>query len=320
MISLLETNSNIWFRYECSNLDRKCNTSWLGDNNNRIVGNGTQYIIMAHGSSGVLIDYHYAIDGDDIVDGVNLVRRRPIVKIMLPNTMNVTQMLDPQHIHLMLMDLHVVLFTPMTNSRIQMMMQYRLWVVKNGIRGDFLVHILMSVAVEELIRSEELPPVVGREKTSRLNSMKLPNYHIMMSDDLFMSEERSSHVGWEIYTSNISAEASLVGEVVDVTDGNPDRLVDGVNTIGILLTSSKADTEDGYLSILTEDEGRDPNYFSLACIKTRQRYGWQLDCSTTSDPYIFVYVVDGGKEESVKEFISIVLLKAVSSLKTAPLS
>eukprot|EP01018_Ginkgo_biloba_P013617 Gb_08398 [translate_table: standard] len=48
-----------------------------------------------------------------------------------------------------------------------------------------------------------------------------------------------------------------------IADGNPDRLVDGVNTIGMLLTSTKVNTTTSYLSGLAEDEGRDPDYFSL---------------------------------------------------------
>eukprot|EP01018_Ginkgo_biloba_P009994 Gb_08505 [translate_table: standard] len=56
------------------------------------------------------------------------------------------------------------------------------------------------------------------------------------------------------------------------TADNPGRPVDGVNTIGMLLTSTKADTEAGYPGIPTEDEGRDPDYFSLACLETRQRF------------------------------------------------
>eukprot|EP01018_Ginkgo_biloba_P039407 Gb_13137 [translate_table: standard] len=121
--------------------------SWVRDCppfNNRIIGNGTQYILMADGSSGALVDYRYAIDEDDIVDGVNPVGRRPLVKIMLPNIMNVTQISDSQHIHLMLL-----------------VAQSRRWAVKNGIRGELLVHILLSVAVGELIRLEELPPAVA---------------------------------------------------------------------------------------------------------------------------------------------------------------
>eukprot|EP01018_Ginkgo_biloba_P023864 Gb_15779 [translate_table: standard] len=54
--------------------------------------------------------------------------------------------------------------------------------------------------------------------------------------------------------------------------GNPGRLVDGVNTIEMLLTLVKANTEAGYPSVSTEDEGRDPDYISLACLGTRQRF------------------------------------------------
>eukprot|EP01018_Ginkgo_biloba_P007170 Gb_18299 [translate_table: standard] len=57
-----------------------------------------------------------------------------------------------------------------------------------------------------------------------------------------------------------------------VADGNPDRPVDGVNTIGILLTSAKANTVTSYPAVSAEDEGRDPNYILLACLKTRQRF------------------------------------------------
>eukprot|EP01018_Ginkgo_biloba_P039466 Gb_17387 [translate_table: standard] len=54
--------------------------------------------------------------------------------------------------------------------------------------------------------------------------------------------------------------------------GNPGRLTDGVKTIGMLLTSVKADTEASYPSIPTEAEGRDLDYISLACLETRQRF------------------------------------------------
>eukprot|EP01018_Ginkgo_biloba_P039624 Gb_12872 [translate_table: standard] len=51
-----------------------------------------------------------------------------------------------------------------------------------------------------------------------------------------------------------------------------DRPVDGIHTIGMLLTSTKANTVAGYPSVSTEDEGRDPDYISLACLGTRQRF------------------------------------------------
>eukprot|EP01018_Ginkgo_biloba_P029534 Gb_22651 [translate_table: standard] len=50
------------------------------------------------------------------------------------------------------------------------------------------------------------------------------------------------------------------------------QLVDGVNTIGMLLTSAKADTKVGYPGVSAKDEGRDPDYFSLAWLRTRQRF------------------------------------------------
>eukprot|EP01018_Ginkgo_biloba_P033070 Gb_05463 [translate_table: standard] len=79
---------------------------------------------------------------------------------------------------------------------------------------------------------------------------------------------------------------SLVGDVIGlisklaaVAAGNPDRPIDGVNTIGMFLTSPKANTaagdpgvlEEGDPGVLEEDEGRDPDYISLACLRTRQR-------------------------------------------------
>eukprot|EP01018_Ginkgo_biloba_P030210 Gb_37851 [translate_table: standard] len=105
--------------------------------------------------------------------------------------------------------------------------------------------------------------------------------------------------------------------LVTPANGNPGRLVDGIYTIGMLLTSAMVDIKAGYPGIPTEDEGRDPDYFSLACLGTRQRCGWPLGCSTASDPYIFVFVVDRG-EKSVRELPSIVLLRAIPSLRTAP--
>eukprot|EP01018_Ginkgo_biloba_P018065 Gb_05628 [translate_table: standard] len=62
------------------------------------------------------------------------------------------------------------------------------------------------------------------------------------------------------------------GGLVAATAGNPSRLVDGVNTIGMLLTLAKVDTEASYPGISTEDEDRDPDYISLACLGTRQRF------------------------------------------------
>eukprot|EP01018_Ginkgo_biloba_P028991 Gb_14752 [translate_table: standard] len=89
-----------------------------------------------------------------------------------------------------------------------------------------------------------------------------------------------------------------------VVAGNPVGLVDGVNTIGMLLTSSTVNIDAGYLGIPAEDEGRDPDSFFTACLGTRQRFrcggvldgqmhvinyyneglgdGWSLGCSTTS--------------------------------------
>eukprot|EP01018_Ginkgo_biloba_P037370 Gb_30036 [translate_table: standard] len=61
-------------------------------------------------------------------------------------------------------------------------------------------------------------------------------------------------------------------ELAVVVAGNLDRPVDDVNTIGMILTLAKADTKAGYPSILAEDEGRDPDYISLACLKMRQRF------------------------------------------------
>eukprot|EP01018_Ginkgo_biloba_P033614 Gb_00747 [translate_table: standard] len=65
-------------------------------------------------------------------------------------------------------------------------------------------------------------------------------------------------------------------ELATVAAGNPNRPVDGVNTIGILLTSAKVNTAAGYPSVSTEDEGRDPDYISIACLGTRQRFRKRL--------------------------------------------
>eukprot|EP01018_Ginkgo_biloba_P000952 Gb_23299 [translate_table: standard] len=74
--------------------------------------------------------------------------------------------------------------------------------------------------------------------------------------------------GDEIYHCHVAepllgSENSHVEELAIVATGNPDIPIDGVNTIGMLLTSAKANIDAGYLGILTEDEGRDPDYFSL---------------------------------------------------------
>eukprot|EP01018_Ginkgo_biloba_P032604 Gb_35124 [translate_table: standard] len=53
---------------------------------------------------------------------------------------------------------------------------------------------------------------------------------------------------------------------------NTGRPIDAINTIGMFLTLVKVDIDVGYLGILTEDEGRDPDYISLACLGTRQRF------------------------------------------------
>eukprot|EP01018_Ginkgo_biloba_P020936 Gb_17245 [translate_table: standard] len=55
-----------------------------------------------------------------------------------------------------------------------------------------------------------------------------------------------------------------------VAASNPDRPVDSVNTIRMLLTSAKANTAAGYQSVSVEDEGRDRDYISLACLGMRQ--------------------------------------------------
>eukprot|EP01018_Ginkgo_biloba_P007191 Gb_03627 [translate_table: standard] len=75
--------------------------------------------------------------------------------------------------------------------------------------------------------------------------------------------------------------------MVDAMDCMADggRSVDGIYTIGMFLTLVKADTNVGYLGISIEDEDRDPNYFALAYLKTRQRYGGLLESSTTSSTY-----------------------------------
>eukprot|EP01018_Ginkgo_biloba_P028650 Gb_13398 [translate_table: standard] len=61
-------------------------------------------------------------------------------------------------------------------------------------------------------------------------------------------------------------------ELAAVAAGNPDKPVDGVNTIGMLLTSAMANIEAGYPGIPAEDEGRDPDHFFTACLRTRQRF------------------------------------------------
>eukprot|EP01018_Ginkgo_biloba_P035031 Gb_27260 [translate_table: standard] len=52
----------------------------------------------------------------------------------------------------------------------------------------------------------------------------------------------------------------------------PDRPVDDVSTIGMFLTSVKANTMVGYLGVSAKDESRDPDYIPLACLGTRQRF------------------------------------------------
>eukprot|EP01018_Ginkgo_biloba_P001617 Gb_04392 [translate_table: standard] len=61
-------------------------------------------------------------------------------------------------------------------------------------------------------------------------------------------------------------------ELVVVVAGNPDRPIDGITTIEMLLTLVKANTAAGYPGVSTADEGRDPDYISLTCLGTRQRF------------------------------------------------
>eukprot|EP01018_Ginkgo_biloba_P025137 Gb_21704 [translate_table: standard] len=80
------------------------------------------------------------------------------------------------------------------------------------------------------------------------------------------------NITWSFFTlAPFWAKVFLQG-LTTVAAGNPDRPVDGVNTIGMLLTSAKANTAAGYPGVSTEDEGRDPDYISLACLETRQRF------------------------------------------------
>eukprot|EP01018_Ginkgo_biloba_P024450 Gb_34909 [translate_table: standard] len=71
-------------------------------------------------------------------------------------------------------------------------------------------------------------------------------------------------------------------ELAATAAGDPGRPVDGVNTIGMLLTSAKADTEAGYPSIPTEVEVTEG--------------GWVVQ--PPPPLYNCMYVVDGGKEEN----------------------
>eukprot|EP01018_Ginkgo_biloba_P016178 Gb_10218 [translate_table: standard] len=77
------------------------------------------------------------------------------------------------------------------------------------------------------------------------------------------------HGGWWIFSQQtLYPVLQPTGLVADAA-GNPSRPVDGINTIGMLLTLAKANTTTGYPGVSTEDEGRDPDYFSLAYLGTR---------------------------------------------------
>eukprot|EP01018_Ginkgo_biloba_P015949 Gb_02209 [translate_table: standard] len=81
------------------------------------------------------------------------------------------------------------------------------------------------------------------------------------------------HGKWWIFSQQTLYPVWRPTELAAVAAGNPDRPVDGVNTIGMLLTSVKANTAAGYLGILAKDEGRDLDYYcSLACLGMRQRF------------------------------------------------
>eukprot|EP01018_Ginkgo_biloba_P009899 Gb_09366 [translate_table: standard] len=62
-----------------------------------------------------------------------------------------------------------------------------------------------------------------------------------------------------------------IGLVADATD-NLGRPVGGIYTVRMFLISLKVDIEVGYPSNPTKDESKDPNYFSLACLGTRQEF------------------------------------------------
>eukprot|EP01018_Ginkgo_biloba_P025194 Gb_00620 [translate_table: standard] len=94
---------------------------------------------------------------------------------------------------------------------------------------------------------------------------------------LIVCADRQQYITWSCFTLAPSrAKVFLqvlrpIGLAV-VATRNPGRPVDGINTIGMLLTSMKVDIEAGYQGFLAEDEGRDLDYILLACLKKRQRF------------------------------------------------
>eukprot|EP01018_Ginkgo_biloba_P014450 Gb_35080 [translate_table: standard] len=80
------------------------------------------------------------------------------------------------------------------------------------------------------------------------------------------------HDKWRGYSQQTLYSVWRPTKLAAVASGNLDRPIDGVNTIGMILTSAKANTADGYPGVLAKDEGRDPDYFSLSCLTTRQRF------------------------------------------------
>eukprot|EP01018_Ginkgo_biloba_P000986 Gb_03692 [translate_table: standard] len=116
--------------------------------------------------------------------------------------------------------------------------------------------------------------VTSMEDAQQLSS-RMASYFITME---IGSREKNASPLWNWIATGSreqNGSSSLMGccKLAVVTVGNPDRPVDGVNTIGMLLTSAKADTAASYPGILAEDKGRDPDYYcSLAYLGMRQRF------------------------------------------------
>eukprot|EP01018_Ginkgo_biloba_P000443 Gb_36921 [translate_table: standard] len=115
-----------------------------------------------------------------------------------------------------------------------------------------IVCVTKTFMIAKTMTIERLPTTNDIMKTTRRNHF-----------GRCTGADRQKYITWSFFTLAPSGAKLFLQELVVVVAGNPDRPVDGINTIGMLLTSTKADTEAGNLGIPTEDEGRDPYYFSL---------------------------------------------------------
>eukprot|EP01018_Ginkgo_biloba_P036359 Gb_12972 [translate_table: standard] len=95
---------------------------------------------------------------------------------------------------------------------------------------------------------------------------------MMQNGCLLLNVDAAFILKWHSRWRVSSPQALYLVWLAVAVAGHLGRSVDGTYTIGMFLTSTKVDTEADYPGIPTKDEGNDPNYFSLACLGTRQRF------------------------------------------------